>query len=66
MSGLLENAILINTERFNRELKTEIQLSPLAPVPGCEMWMDCGYTMGFPPSVTTVFILWCFLLALPV
>lgn len=63
MSVLLENAILINTERFNRELKTEIQL---APVPGCEMWMDCGYTMGFPPSVTTFFILWRFLLALPV
>lgn len=66
MSVLLENAILIDTERFNRELKTEIQLSPLAPVPGCEMLTDCGYAMGFLPSVTTFFILWYFLLALPV
>lgn len=44
MSVLLENVILINTERFNRELKTEIQLSPLAPVPGCEM--KCGWTVA--------------------
>lgn len=68
MSVLLENAILIKIERFNRELKIEIQLSPFAPDPSCEMLTDCGYPMGLLPSATTFFDLcaWYFLLAIPV
>lgn len=68
MSVLLENAILIKIERFNRELKIEIQLSPFAPDPSCEMLTDCAYPMGLLPSATTFFDLcaWYFLLAIPV
>lgn len=60
--------INIKIERFNSKLKIEIQLSPVAPDPSCEMLTDCGYAMGLLPSVTTFFNLcaWYFLLVIPV